>query len=173
MTRRGRRKGAKRAFRTGILVAGVAIFALLPLYGDSTPDDAVSHPEWARMVLRGLALLDGDTEGVNRTASLAFATLSGRDSRSWSADRYIRGHRIEVVEEDDTRLVRPTDGGQPSYEVVLRNFSPAPVRVALLAQLRQATALCQSGGLIDPQDFEAVALFGLLERVDSHDQAVP
>jgi hypothetical protein len=102
--------------RTGILVAGVATLALLPLFGDTTPGDAVTHPEWARMILRGLDLLDDDAGGINRTASLAFATLSGRDSRSWSADRYIRGQRIEVVVQDDTRLVRPTEGiGEAVY----------------------------------------------------------
>ena len=101
-------------------MAVVATLALLPLYGDSTPGDAVTHPEWARMILRGLDLLDGDTEGVNRTASLAFATLSGRDSRSWSADRYIRGRGIEVVDEGDTRLVRPTGVvGEAAYAMAV------------------------------------------------------
>jgi hypothetical protein len=60
------------------------------------------------MLLRGLDLLEDGGVGVSDTASMAFTTLSGRDSRSWSADRYIRGNRIEVVSEDDARLVRPT-----------------------------------------------------------------
>ena len=94
--------------RTAILVAVVATVALLPLYGDPTPGDAVTHPEWARMLLRGLGLLEAGGAEVSETASMAFATLSGRDSRSWGADRYIRGNRIEVVSEDDARFVRPT-----------------------------------------------------------------
>ena len=68
----------------------VAVVALLPLYGDVRPSAAVSHPEWARMMLRGLDLL-ADAPGVNDTAAQAFATLSGRDSRSWPADQYVRG----------------------------------------------------------------------------------
>jgi hypothetical protein len=108
MSRRVRRRGRRSALRTAVLAAAVAIVALLPLYGDTTPGDAVTHPEWARMLLRGLELLEDVGSGVTDTASMAFATLSGRDSRSWSADRYIRGNRIEVVSEGDTRLVRPT-----------------------------------------------------------------
>ncbi len=106
MSRRRRRRGPRGAYRTGILAAAVATVALLPLYGDSTPGDAVSQPEWARMILRGLDLLQGDA--ATETASLAFATLSGRDSRSWGADRYIRGSGIEVVTEAEGRVVRPT-----------------------------------------------------------------
>jgi len=99
-------------------VAAVATLALLPLYGDSTPGDAVSQPEWARMILRGLDLLGGDA--ATETASLAFATLSGRDSRSWGADRYIRGSGIEVVTEAETRVVRPTGVvGEAVYPVAV------------------------------------------------------
>jgi hypothetical protein len=86
----------------------VASIALLPLYGDSIPGDAVTHPEWARMILRGLDLLESGGAAASETASQAFAALSGRDSRSWSADRYIRGNRVEVVTEADARVVRPT-----------------------------------------------------------------
>jgi hypothetical protein len=101
-----------------LLAAAVAGIALLPLYGDSTPDDAVSQPEWARMILRGLDLLGG--EAATETASLAFATLSGRDSRSWGADRYIRGSGIEVVTEAEARVVRPTGVvGEAVYPVAV------------------------------------------------------
>jgi hypothetical protein len=106
MSGRRRRRRSRRALRTAVLGAVVTALALLPLYGDSTPGDAVTHPEWARMVLRGLDLLGGDA--ATETASLAFATLSGRDSRSWDADRYVRGSGIEVVARDEGRVVRPT-----------------------------------------------------------------
>ena len=74
-----------RAFRAVAFVAGVAVVALLPLYGDVRPSALVSHAEWARMILRGLDLL-ADAPGVNDTAAQAFATLSGRESRAWPAD---------------------------------------------------------------------------------------
>ncbi|HVO11650.1 MAG TPA: hypothetical protein VMX54_12985 [Vicinamibacteria bacterium] len=96
-------------FRALGLLAGVAAVALLPLYGDPVPAAAVSHPEWARMVLRGLDLLV-DTAGVNDTAEQAFLTLSGRDSRALRAEQYVRGTHVEVVEEQGVRRIRPVGG---------------------------------------------------------------
>jgi len=86
------------------LAGAVAAAALLPLYGDPPPDAAVSHPEWARQVLRSLRLLS-DEPGVNDTAAQAFATLSGRDSRAFRADRYIRGRGVEATEGEGIRAV--------------------------------------------------------------------
>jgi uncharacterized membrane protein YgcG len=123
------------------LFAGVAAVALLPLYGDVRPSAAVSHPEWARMVLRGLDLL-ADAPGVNDTAAQAFATLSGRDSRSWPADRYVRGQRVETFDQDGVREVRPSGGigeavyalgiaRQGDYRLRLNVSSPAPAEAEL------------------------------------------
>jgi hypothetical protein len=96
---------------------GVAVVALLPLYGDIRPSAAVSHPEWARMVLRGLELL-ADSPGVNDTAAQAFATLSGRDSRTFSAERYVRGRHVEAFEEKGARRIRASGGiGEAVYAV--------------------------------------------------------
>ena len=109
--------GLVRAFRAIALLAGVAVVALLPLYGDVRPSAAVSHPEWARMVLRGLDLL-ADAPGVNDTAAQAFATLSGRDSRAWPADQYVRGQHVEAFEEDGARRIRAVGGiGEAVYAV--------------------------------------------------------
>ncbi len=104
-----------RAFRAVALLAGVAVVALLPLYGDVRPSAAVSHPEWARMVLRGLDLL-ADARGVNDTAAQAFATLSGRDSRAWPADQYVRGQRVVAFEQDGVHRIRAAGGiGEAVY----------------------------------------------------------
>lgn len=86
------------------LVAVVALAALLPLYGDTRPGAAVAHPEWARMVLRGLGLLS-DAPGVNDTAAQAFASLSGRDSRSFPGAQYVRGARVEPAAPPAIRAV--------------------------------------------------------------------
>ena len=132
MSDRKRRSRSRRATRTTILAVLVASVALLPLYGDSTPGDAVSHPEWARMILRGLDLLEGGGAEVSNTASLAFATLSGRDSRSWSADRYIRGERIEVATEGDRRVVRPTGAvGEAVYGLAVARGGDYRLRLHL------------------------------------------
>jgi hypothetical protein len=101
------------------LVVGIALVALLPLYGDLRPESAVSHAEWARLVLRGLDLL-ADTAGVNDTAAQAFATLSGRDSRAFAADRYVRGQHVEAVDEGGRRGVRASGGiGEAVYAVAI------------------------------------------------------
>jgi hypothetical protein len=98
-----------RAFRALGLSAGLAVVALLPLYGDMRPQAAVSHAEWARLVLRGLGLL-AEAPGVNDTATQAFATLSGRDSRSFPADQYVRGARVEAEGEGGARRIRAAGG---------------------------------------------------------------
>jgi hypothetical protein len=104
-----------RVFRAVALVAGVAVVALLPLYGDVRPSAFVSHAEWARLMLRGLDLL-ADAPGVNDTAAQAFATLSGRDSRAWPADQYVRGQRVEAFEEDGVHRIRAAGGiGEAVY----------------------------------------------------------
>jgi hypothetical protein len=104
-----------RALRAIALLVGVAVVALLPLYGDVRPPSAVSHPEWARMVLRGMALL-ADAPGVNDTATEAFATLSGRDSRAFAADQYVRAQHVQAFAENGVRRIRATGGiGEAVY----------------------------------------------------------
>jgi hypothetical protein len=104
-----------RVFRALGLLAGVAVVALLPLYGDVRPADLVTHPEWARMMLRGLELLR-DAPGINDTAAQAFATLSGRESRSWPAPQYVRAERVERFAAGGSDRIRPAGGiGQAIY----------------------------------------------------------
>ena len=106
---------AVRAFRALGILAGIAVVALLPLYGDIRPQAAVSHPEWARMMLRGLDLLR-DAPGINDTATQAFATLSGRQSRAWPAPQYVRAQRVEGLEAEGTKRIRPAGGiGEAVY----------------------------------------------------------
>ena len=67
LSNRGRRALARvggRA-RSGRGPRGVAVVALLPLYGDVRPSALVSHAEWARLMLRGLDLL-ADAPGRQR-----------------------------------------------------------------------------------------------------------
>jgi hypothetical protein len=123
------------------LLAGVAIVAVLPLYGDPGPSSVVAHPEWARMVERGLDLLS-DEPGLNDTAAQVFATLSGRESRTFSADQYVRATRVELQEQDGAKRLRPVGGigeavyamsvAQPGeYRVRFRIASPSTPEVEL------------------------------------------
>lgn len=87
------------------LVVGAA--ALVPLFGDPrvTP---LTHPLWARMLLRALDM----TEAVESSsqASQVFATLSWRDSLSYPADRYLRADGALVREEGGQREVAAAEG---------------------------------------------------------------
>jgi hypothetical protein len=93
--------------KTLILAAVVASAALVPLFGDprSTP---VTHPLWARMLLRSLDM----TQAVRTSAvaSQVFATLAWRDSLSYPADRYLRADGAVVREEGGVRVVTAATG---------------------------------------------------------------
>jgi hypothetical protein len=83
-----------RAMKMFGLVAVVGAGALLPLFGDPRPSP-VSHPEWARMVLRSLSLLQPGS-GLADQASQVFATLSGKGSRAFRADLFTQGTGVDV-----------------------------------------------------------------------------
>lgn len=134
-----------RAFRAVALLAVVASAALLPLYGDARPPGAVSHAEWARMVLRGLDLLS-DAPGVNDTAAQAFATLSGRDSRSWPADQYVRGQRVQAFEEGGVHRVRAAGGvGEAVYAMGVARPGDYRLRVRVSAPAAAEAELTRAG----------------------------
>jgi hypothetical protein len=134
-----------RRFSAVALLAGVAGVALLPLYGDPTPTSLVSHPEWARMLLRGLDLLT-DAPGVNDTAVQAFATLSGRDSRAFAAGGFVRSLRVELVEEKDRRFVRPTTGiGEAVYALGVARPGDYRLRLQLSGATPAEAELTRAG----------------------------
>ncbi len=134
-----------RVVRAVALLAGVAVVALLPLYGDVRPSAAVSHPEWARMVLRGLALL-ADVPGVNDTAAQAFATLSGRDSRAWPADQYVRGQRLVAVEEGGAHRIRAAGGiGEAVYALGIARPGDYRLRVHVAGPAPAEAELTRAG----------------------------
>jgi hypothetical protein len=167
-----------RAFRALALLVGVAVVALLPLYGDMRPAAAITHPEWARMMLRGLDLLK-DAPGINDTAAQAFATLSGRESRAWPAPQYVRAQRVEP---DEARRIRPAGGigeavyafgvaRQGDYRLRLQLSAPGPAEAELTASgsdnvLRSfavpaapAMGWVDAGSLyLDPGAYEATVL---------------
>jgi len=104
-----------RRVKTIVLAAVVATAALVPLFGDprSTP---VTHPLWARMLLRSLDMTDAVRTSTQ--ASQVFATLAWRDSLSYPAERYLRAEGAVVREE----------GGQP---VLAALAGPAEVSYAM------------------------------------------
>ena len=85
----------------------VASAALVPLFGDprTTP---VTHPLWARMLLRSMDM----TQAVRTSteASQVFGALAWRDSLTFPADDYLRADGAVVREQDGEPIVTPSDG---------------------------------------------------------------
>jgi hypothetical protein len=107
-----------RAGKTAGFVGVVAAAALIPLYGDPRTT-AVSHAEWARLLLRGLDLLEPAAR-LGDEASVAFRALSGRDSLSLRSDRYVKGSGVEPLGEAADRRVRANAKiGEVSYALAV------------------------------------------------------
>jgi hypothetical protein len=108
----------------------VAAAGLLPLFGDPRAT-AVSHAEWARLLLRGLDLLDPASR-VGNQASVAFAALSGRDSISLPSDRYVKGTGVEALGEAGGRRVRASATvGEVSYALAVARPGEYRLRLRL------------------------------------------
>ncbi len=93
--------------KTLVLAAVVASAALVPLFGDprTTP---VTHPLWARMLLRAMDM----TQAVRTSseASQVFGTLAWRDSLTFPADEYLRSDGAVVRHEAGEPVVTPSGG---------------------------------------------------------------
>ena len=106
------------------------------------------------MMLRGLDLLR-DSPGINDTATQAFATLSGRQSRAWPAPQYVRAQRVEGLEAEGTKRIRPAGGiGEAVYAFGVARGGDYRLRLHLAApgrgrgrvhrgRLRRGAALVQ------------------------------
>jgi hypothetical protein len=95
------------------IAVGAAV--LVPLYGEIRAS-RVSHPEWARMLVRAIHT----TEVVDATtqASQVFGILSWRQSLSYRADGYFHGEKVAVSSEGENTCVSG-DGatGEVSYRL--------------------------------------------------------
>ena len=79
--------------KTYVLVFVVAAAALVPLCGDprQTP---VTHPLWARVLLRSLDMTDAVR--ASSQASQVFAALAARDSLMYPADRFLSAEGAQL-----------------------------------------------------------------------------
>lgn len=97
-------------------VAAVAV--IVPLYAELRAVTPVTHPEWARMLLRGLEM--EPVVKVSAQASQVFSTLSWRESLTYPAERFVVSHGITIVEENGERAVTPpAEAGEVSYQVAV------------------------------------------------------
>jgi hypothetical protein len=87
--------------KTLVLAGVVAAAALVPLFGDprQTP---VTHPLWARMLLRAVEMTDAVR--ASSQASQVFATLAWHDSLALPAERYLRAQGVVLREDGERRL---------------------------------------------------------------------
>ena len=124
-----KRRTGHRGFGLGIAAGTVTALALLPLYGDPRPSP-VTHPEWARMILRALDLLDNVPLAAQ--ASQVFSTLSWKNSLSYRADRYTKGAGVTVLGEEPARRVEASaEVGEVSYPLAVARGGDYRVRLLL------------------------------------------
>ena len=117
-----------RKFQFAGLVTVVASALLLPLYGDPR-NAAVTHPEWARMVLRALDMDDGLPDGAS--ASQAFAILSWKNTLSYRADRFVKGENVDVVATTDGRRAVATGVAELVYPLAVVRKGDYRVRLRM------------------------------------------
>src|ERR1051326_7279993 len=86
-------------------LAVVAAAALVPLYAYIRPNP-VSHPEWARMLLRGLKL--DDLLEPSAVSSQVFSMLSWRDSLSLPAEKYFHAEGVDLKTDGAARCLVAT-----------------------------------------------------------------
>jgi hypothetical protein len=114
-------------FKLAALLAVVGLGALVPLYGDPRRA-AVTHPEWARMLLRALQM--DDAVQYAASASQAFSVLSWKNTLSFPADRYLRGAGVKIVEEDGERRVAAAEAeGEVAYPLTVLRGGDYRLRV--------------------------------------------
>jgi hypothetical protein len=161
---------AVRGFRALGILVGIAVVALLPLYGDIRPQAAVSHPEWARMMLHGLDLLR-DQPGINDTATQVFATLSGRQSRAWPAPQYVRAQRVEGVQAEGAKRIQPAGGiGEAVYAFGVAHAGDYRLRLHLSGPGAAEAELTEAGSDAVLRSFSvpAVATMGWVDAGSLH-----
>ena len=132
------------------LIAVTAVAMLVPLYGDPR-QVPLTHPEWARLILRGLDL--EESLDFTETASQAFAALSWRVSLALPADRYLRADGVAPVERDGVRGLRASETGEVSYHMPVVRSGDYRLRFRI-------------GGDTDTQSFAEVVPWGGDRAVD-------
>jgi hypothetical protein len=113
------------------LVGAVVVGALVPLYGQ-VRGSSVSHPEWARMLLRGLRM--DELLESNILASQVFSLLSWQESLSLPADKYFQAEGVELVDQGGTRCLTANGArGEATYRIGVIRSGRYRVRARLRA----------------------------------------
>lgn len=125
--------------KTAALAVIVGAAALAPLFGDARVT-LVTHPIWARMLLRALDM--SEAVRTSTQASEVFSALSWRDSLTFPADHYLRADGVVVREQGGVRCVTAgAETGQVVYPLSVVRGGDYRMRVRLMgASERAATA---------------------------------
>jgi hypothetical protein len=124
--------------KTVLVLAVVAAAALAPLFGDprKTP---VTHPLWARMLLRAMDM--SDAVKVSSQASQVFATLSWKDSLTYPADSFSKGDGIAVREQAGRKEITVASGvGEVVYPLAVVQGGDYRLRFRMSGPPTPATA---------------------------------
>src|SRR5262245_60595111 len=109
-----------------LLAAFGTLAAILPLRGDPRVAP-VTHPEWARLLLRALDV--PDAVRATPRASHAFAALSWKSSLDFRGDDFSAGDHVRVA--DEGKVVAEAPGGEVTYPLSI--VRPGDYRLRVLA----------------------------------------
>lgn len=111
------------------LLSLVALAAILPAYGANRAT-AVTHPEWARLLLKGLDLDAG--VAADEKASTIFTALSWHSSLAIPAEKFVKADGMQAIQQPIQGLA--AEGakiGSASYALTVPRAGDYTVRVKL------------------------------------------
>jgi hypothetical protein len=123
--------------KAAVLGAVVSTAALVPLFGDprSTP---VTHPIWARMLLRAMDM--NEAVKTSSQASQVFSALAFRDSVAYPADRYLRADGVTVEQQGSVRKVTAKDvAGEVVYPLAVVSGGDYRIRARIAGNASRPT----------------------------------
>ena len=147
--------------KTLVLATVVGAAALVPLFGDPR-STAVTHPLWARMLLRSLDM--ADAVRASTLASQVFATLAWRDSLSYPAERYLRAEGVAVRQEGG-QTVLAAAGGPAEVAYALAIAQPGDYQ--LRARLAGPPGTRATAEVVPMAGGRAIRAFTLLPGAES------
>jgi hypothetical protein len=142
--------------KTAILAVVVGSAALVPLFGDprTTP---VTHPLWARMLLRAMEM--DEAVRTSAEASRVFGTLAWRDSLSYPPDRYLRADGAVVSEDEGAPVIKARSAAPAEIVYPLAVVQPGDYQ--LRTRLSGAAGTSVSAELVSLDNGSEVKTFTL------------